>query len=501
MAFVSEMRYFLIVLGAITITLFSCRREVPIASGGVNLEFSTDTLFLDTVFSTVGSSTYLLKVFNPSDETVIIDHVQLGSGQSSAYRLNVNGNAGKQLADVEILGNDSIYIFVEVTALSSISNPGFLYVDSLLFSNKGIDQNVKLVTLVRDAHFHFPNKFIRSGNTFIPYSVINCNETWTSDKPHVVYGYAAVDSGCVLNINGGAEVYFYSNSGLWVSNGGSLRVGDNTGPPGTGDSVIFAGDRLEPFYEDIPGQWGGPLGGIFLQGGSINNSIKNAVIKNATTGLRLDSTLSKNLDISYSYILNSSRTGILGGYGNMEAHSLVVANAGLHLFYAFGGSYDFKQCTFANYWNQSTRTSSAITLTNFIDAPTESGSFIRIVRDLSKAYFGNCIVDGNNRQELAILEDVNGGLSYKFENAMLKLDNDPADRGFDIGDPMFFENILVNFDPGFKDSDLNQYALDSTSQAIDQGDGSISIGIPLDILGKTRNFNGQPDLGAYERQF
>ena len=495
------MRYFIVITSLLSLLFFSCRRDEPIAGSGVSLEFSVDTLFLDTVFTTVGSSTYLLKVFNPADEKVVIDNISLGGGSQSAYRINVSGSPGFSFSEVEILARDSIYIFVEVTQNFLGSDPYFLYEDSLNFSNKGSDQSVKLITAVRDAYFHFPDRFIRVGNTFIPYGRLDCNDTWTGDKPHVVYGYALVDSGCVLNIEAGAEVHFYNNSGLWVTNGASLKVGENAGPPGIGDSVLFTGDRLEPFYEDVPGQWGGPLGGIFLQGGSVNNVINNAVIKNATTALRLDSTLTKNLDITYSYILNSSRTGILGGYGNMEAHSLVVANAGLHLFYAFGGSYNFKQSTFANYWNSGTRTSASVTLSNFLDVQDASGSVLRIVRDLSQAYFGNCIMTGNNQQELAILEDQSGVLNYQVENALLKLDSDPSDRGFDVSDPTYFQNILINVDPGFINTERNQYALDTVSQAVDQGNGVISIGIPLDILGKSRNFNSQPDLGAYERQF
>lgn len=494
------MKNFLILSFLVLISLFSCRRDEPIAGSGVELQFSTDTLFLDTVFTTLGSSTYLLKVYNPANEKVVIDDIRLGTGQASDYRLNVNGNAGKQFSDVEILAEDSIYVFVEVTRQFAGSGNYFIFEDSLMFSNKGVDQNVKLITAVRDAHFHFPDRFISAGNTLIPYSVIDCNETWIGDKPHVIYGYAVVDSGCVLNINTGAEVYFYSNSGLWVSNGASLRVGDDASGPGI-DSVLFAGDRLEPFYEDVPGQWGGPLGGIFLQGGSVNNSIQYATIKNATTALRLDSTPAKNLDLNYSYILNSSRTAILGGFGNMEAHSLVVANAGLHLFYAFGGDYRFRQCTFANYWDQSTRTTAAISLSNFLDAQDASGSVVRIVRDLNQAYFGNCIITGNNQQEFAILKDESGILNYQVENALMKLDSDPAERGFDISDPILFQNILVNSDPDFRNIELNRYALDSNSQAVNQGNFSLVFDIPLDITGKSRTINSQPDLGAFERQF
>ncbi|MDZ7847730.1 MAG: hypothetical protein U5L96_13725 [Owenweeksia sp.] len=382
-------------------------REV-IANQGIKLQFSTDAVFLDTVFSTVGSSTYQLRVFNPSSEKVVIDNISLGRGPASDYRINVNGTPTRQISEVEILPKDSIYIFIEVTNAVK-GNTEMLYVDSILFNNKGTAQNVKLVTLTKPAYFHYPTNFVQLGNTVIPYSVIRGNQTWTGDKPHLIYGYALVDSGSVLNINTGAEVHFHQNSGLWIGNGGSLKVGANATNPGI-DSVLFAGDRLEPFYEDIPGQWGGALGGIFLQGGSINNSISNAVIKNATTALRLDSTLTKNLDITYSYILNSSRTGIFGGYGNMDAHSLVVANAGVHLFYAFGGDYEFRQCTFANYWDQSTRTTAAVAISNYLDIQNDAGQNVRLVRDLSQADFGNCLIDGNNQQELTVLEDNGGNL-------------------------------------------------------------------------------------------
>lgn len=498
------MRYTSLILIILVLLALACRKDNTVASQGVELRFSADTVFLDTVFNTVGSSTYTLKIFNPSRESVIIDEISLGRGAQSAYRININGRPGPRTTDLEILPRDSIYVFVEITP-SEVLDPmeyGHLYVDSITVSNRGTRQDVKLVTLVRDAHFHFPTHFIEINGVFIPYSNLDCSQTWTGDKPHVIYGYARLDSSCVLNINTGAEVYFYQNSGLWVDNGASLRVGDNSSMPGTGDSVTFAGDRQEPFYENIPGQWGGPLGGIFISGGSQNNSIRNAVIKNATTALRLDSTLTKNLDISYTYILNSSRTAIFGGYGNMEAHSLVVANAGLHLFYAFGGNYEFLQTTFANYWDQSTRTTAAVTLSNYLDVPAAGGGTQRLVRDLERAYFGNCLITGNNRQELDILNDNAGQLEYLIDHAIIDVTSDPSERGFDVSDPTHFQNISLNEDPDFRNTNRNNYDLDSASQAVNQASPAILPGnITLDILGRSRNFNGLPDLGAFERQY
>lgn len=480
---------------------FACRREEPVFNQAANLRFSADTIYLDTVFTTVGSSTYTLKVYNPEKENVIVDNIRLGRGNSSAFRINVDGRATRSINNVEILAEDSIYIFVEVTA-PEINGPDFLYTDSIIFTNKGTVQDVDLVTLSRDVYFHKPNRFLVLGNPPnaipIPYSIIDCSQNWMNDKPHVIYGYAIIDTGCVLNIDPGAEVYFHNNSGLLVADFGELNVAQN-GIAGISDSVIFAGDRLEPFYEDAPGQWGGILGGIYIaQRGRARINLAN--IKNATTAIRLDSAVNaQQLEITNSYILNTSRIGIYGGYGRLDAKNLVIASSGLHCFYAFGGNYAFRHSTFANFWNQSTRNTPAVLLANFIEFQEESGAITRIVRDVESCYFGNCIIDGNNNQEFSLAEDETGGLSFLLNNVLLKTDTDPNDRGYDINDVNFFQNLIINRTAGFVDTDANYYDLDSSSQAINQGNTLDGQSIGNDILGRIRNVN-LPDLGAFENQ-
>src|SRR5690606_11379990 len=275
--------------------------------------------------------------------------------------LNINGIPSNDLDDVEILAKDSIHIFIQTTQIMECRNPNqpdplsndyFTHSDFITFTNKDVQQKVELITIVRDAYFHFPNSFVIVGGTPIPYSIIapeNQTTTLPNDKPHVIYGYAVVNENATLTIDPGTELYFHKGAGLWIYEGATLKVAENA-LSGIGDSVTFAGDRLEPFYEDVPGQWGGVLGGIFIQGNSGNHIINNTVIKNATTALRLDSNVNSLTTLSNSWILNSSRVGIYGGFGNLKAENVVVANAGVHLLYAFGGSYDFTNCTFANYW-------------------------------------------------------------------------------------------------------------------------------------------------------
>ena len=81
-----------------------------------NLEFSKDTVFLDTIFSNIGSATYTLKVYNRSNEDILIPFVGLETGQASSYRLNVDGQAGKEFNNMSpYWPKDSLFVFIETT--------------------------------------------------------------------------------------------------------------------------------------------------------------------------------------------------------------------------------------------------------------------------------------------------------------------------------------------------------------------------------------------------
>lgn len=185
----------------------------------------------------------------------------------------------------------------------------------------------------------------------------------------------------------------------------------------------------------------------------------------------------------------------------MKAENLVVANSGIHTLYVFGGDYEFRHCTFANYWNFTTRNDASVILTNFIDVIDANNQRRRLVRPLNNCYFGNCLVYGNNTQELSVISDPSNSFNYFFNHALLKIDTDESDRGFDISDPLFFNQILDNKDPDFVNIALNRYQLDSNSQAVNQGNISDPLIVPTDIIGANRNSDIGPDIGAYERSF
>ena len=140
------MRRLLIIPTSLIIIIFwsSCKNDFNFELSSGNLSFSKDTVYLDTIFTNIGSSTYNLKVYNNSDENITIPNINLGNGENSYYRLNVDGmygsgsNAGKYFENIELLANDSLYIFIETTVdIEDLSDQGtqFLYTDYIQFNN------------------------------------------------------------------------------------------------------------------------------------------------------------------------------------------------------------------------------------------------------------------------------------------------------------------------------------------------------------------------------
>ena len=403
-------RLLLLLLIGLAVSVTSCRNDFDFESQTGSLSFSKDTVYLDTVFTNIGSSTYTLKVYNNTDKNISIPSLRLKKGTASKYRLMVDGMAGQVFEDVELLAKDSMYIFVSVTAELADANPtDFLYTDQILFGEEtnSNHQKVELVTLIQDAYFIYPGRVQNPDESYTydelnlgvdgdgnPITIrgrfleesnpVNGNELhWTNTKPYVIYGYAAVPSNKTLVVDAGARIHFHAESGLIVANNASIHVnGTNSTTAALENEVIFEGDRLESDFSEVPGQWGT----IWLTQGSTNNQIKNLTIKNATVGILVsgnDGTPTPSLTIENTQIYNCSNVGILARTGNIEGKNMVINNCGQASFAgSFGGSYEFTHCTFANYWSNSTQT--CIRLDDFIT--TETGDEIE---PLEKANFNN----------------------------------------------------------------------------------------------------------------
>ena len=489
-----------------------CRKDFNYAASSGQLEFSKDTVFLDTVFTNIGSSTYSLKVYNRANENINIPFIGLQNGQDSGYRLNVDGVAGKEFNDVPLLAKDSLFIFIETTFdINSVGQNEFLYTDAIRFDSSSGSQQVDLVTLVRDAIFLYPQRIdgitetlllgtddegneIRIEGFFLEDSELN----FTNEKPYVIYGYAAVDEGNTLNFDPGARIHFHKNSGILVTTGGSMKVNGllSENQEVLENGVVFEGDRLEPDFSDISGQWGT----IWLSEGSIENEFNYAVVKNATIGILTEgspNSTTPTLAIRNSTIVNSSISNLWGRFTYITGENIVLGSAGQASLYCnLGGRYDFKHTTIANYWSNGLRSTPSLLIDNFIElSPTEI-----LTNDLIEANFSNCIIDGNRNIELQIANSESAALNYNFLNCAIKFnDTNGLFEGnplYDFEDTSSYQSPILNSDISYFDILTDNFGLTENSEVINQGDANTSLLVPFDILGNERT--PLPDIGAYE---
>lgn len=488
----------------------SCRKDFDYAPSAGNLSFSKDTVYLDTVFSTIGSSTYTLKVYNDTRDDVLIPNISLKNGPESFYRLNVDGVAGKSFENVPLYAQDSLFILIETTIERSDNYSGdLLYTDAIVFDREPFEQAVALVTLAKDAIFLYPKNNTMSivdlalsptgetGNetTVTGFELLDTELDFTNEEPYVIYGYAMVPNGKELRIAAGARVFFHKNSGILVQDGATIKVNGTLSEDKDlmEGEVIFEGDRLEPEFSEMPGQWGA----LWIVGGSTDNYVEYLTLKNATVGIVVagaTDTSVNSLTLKNSQVYNNSRNNIWANHATLLAENLVLGGAGASsLLCENGGSYTFTHCTIANYWNKGFRSRAALEISNSSNNGDQNGF------DLT-ADFKNCIITGNSQTELSLMATEGNTFNFSFQNCLIKYNADRAGNAardrYDFTDTDYYQAIILNGSPDFFLPSKNDFRISLDSEGINNGDLNTAATVPFDILGNQRTL--APDLGAYQ---
>ncbi len=470
----------------LTVGLFaSCRKEEKLTrSTSAKLEFSVDTVIFDTVFTTIGSATKQLKVYNRNNQKIEVSSISLVGNSKSTFRMNVDGVPGNAKL-IQIPAHDSIYIFIDVTVDPNNQNSPLIVTDAITFVTNGNMQQVDLVACGQDAHFIVADTYSKS---LPPYKIVaykNDVITWGNDKPYVIYGYAVIDSAGVLEIEKGCRVYFHKNSGLWCYRYGQLKVTGTLQEP-----VTFQGDRLEPEYRDIPGQWDR----IWINESDKESCINYAIIKNGFIGIQAEVLqeikTETRLHINNTVIKNMSGLGIFTRVFNITSTNTLVSNCAQQtLAITMGGNYSFRHCTFSNYWSyDQQRQTPSLLLNNYNSAQDIP---------LDSAYFGNCIIYGDQTNEITLDKKEGSVFNFKFDHCLLKID--PTANTDDLN---YYTSIIKNQDPLFSNPKNSDVHLRSGSPAIDAGLLSITKlccpynPLNADIEGNV--FVSTPDMGAYE---
>lgn len=447
----------------------NCKKDSFITDSSAELSFSKDTVLFDTVFTTVGSTTQWLKVYNPHNQKMLVNSIELAGGSSSFYRLNVDGISGYSHNNIEIAAGDSIYIFIEVTIDPFGVNTPLIATDSILFKSNGNVQDVDLVAWGQDAYFHGA-----VGSAYY----ISCNSFWQNDKPHVVYGYAVLDTSCTLIIEQGTQVHLHEGSAIITLKDSKLDVRG-----AHGNEVVFQGDRLEEWYDEAPGQWG------FIQ--LIENdqsSIDWAIIKNGNVGLVVDGTTASGTDcliLKNTIIQDMSSTGLLTRLAcEMTAENTLVFDCGDYTAgVTSGGQCNFTHCTFANYWEHGVRNTPCFVLNNWIDIGGVTNQYN------TDHYFYNCVFYGSIVNEFTIDTLAGTQNDFFFDSCIIKSDETT------VSDVANYNNIIMNPSSVFLDATNGNFR--PSLGAVGLNTGNPLFTLPKD-LDNTSRYDGLPDIGAYE---
>ena len=305
------------------------------ASSALRLDFPSDTVKLDTVFSSTSSSTYSFWVHNRNQEGIKLQSVRLKRGNQTGFKVNVDGiyldnSNGSQTNDIEIRKNDSILVFVEITPFETYSTAPESITDYLVFLHEsGVEQSVCLQAWAWDAV-----------KCYSP--VIEADSVIESDKPLLIYGDFTVKEGAHLTIRN-TTLYFHDGAGLEVY--GTLYT----------DNCVMRGDRLDRMfsylpYDRVPGQWNG----IRLYGTSTNNVLNNTQIRNSCQGLVCDSaaidSVSYRLKMQQCIVHNCQGDGVKLSNAHVRLENCQLSNAMGDCLNINGGIVEIDCCTLAQFY-------------------------------------------------------------------------------------------------------------------------------------------------------
>ena len=369
-------------------------------NSGLRLDFSVDTLCLDTVFSRTPSSTYSFWVHNRNQDGLKMKSVRLRRGNQTGYRVNVDGiyldNAnGSQTNDVEIRKNDSILVFVELTANETKQPTPTLVEDDLVFTlESGSEQKVCLRAWSWDAMKLYAPEITKD-------SVIE------TDIPIVIYGDLKVSKDVTLTLRN-TTLYFHDGSGIEVA--GQLVT----------ENCLMRGDRLDRMFPYLPydrvcGQWKGIR---FLET-STGNTMTRTEIRNPQDGIICDSaaidTTQYRLLMQECIVHNCQGVGVQSTNSYIRLEDCQLTNTLGNSLYILGGKAEIIYCTLGQFFPFSADRGFALYFTNeptsLIDMICEGTIVTGYDKDVVKGHASN--------EKLSF--------DYHFKNCLLRTFTEDAD--------------------------------------------------------------------------
>ncbi|MFI3296424.1 MAG: hypothetical protein R3Y59_02225 [bacterium] len=474
-----------------SLLLFSCNENNLSSNPDYTLSFSCDTLVFDTLFTGQSSATKTLMIYNNNNYALLIDKVKMAGGEDSYFRFNVDGRIASdegELTDITIKGNDSLFVFIEMTPPVTDDYESVITMDSLIFQCNGNTSNVKLLSISENA-IVLENYSLTSSTTF------------TSLRPYLVFGYLHVPEGMKLTVAEGTIIHMHGDANIIVD--GELEtLGTYTSP------VVIRGDRYDYVndvnstpYDYMPNQWGG----IYLQNSQANHTIENTNIRGGGIGIVLIGAArsTPTLTLRNSVVHTMGYYGIYAQQANLQVYNSEISNCGTSCITMVGGEAHLAHTTIANYYAFATRTGASFVATNYVTSNNVAYAY-----PITSLVVENSIIFGANATEIELLQDSTSTTDFNllFSNTLIKsaMINSPQfvdcvwalSQNTTSGQDTVFVNTSIT---NISETGYYNFRLADNSQAQDLGNVSVAELYPLDLDGTNRNSDRKPDLGAYEK--
>lgn len=403
-----------------SIVITACNILPSNVNSVISILVSTDTLSFDTVISGTTTTTKEFRIINNSSETVILKSVSLASGDNTYFRLNIDGEACPKLDDIEVLANDSIYVFVAATFSDFDTDSVCFMTDSVMVVTEESTVAVHLITWSQDV--------IRKSGVFL------ADETWDASRPYLIQDSVEMAYGTTLSIKEGVHVFFHNNAFLRIQ--GGIKVDGSFNNP-----VVFCGDRFDETltgidYETASGQWNC----IQIYPWASECSFNYIVIKNSMSGVIVAGSPNydeiPSISISNSIIKNNSYTGIASYGANITCYNTVFLDNNIGLAMFLTGSCNLNHVTFNNNYIDETRDVGSVYIQNYYTIDS-----ITYISDFDELKFTNSVIYGNVDDEITIIPWNETSIGVELDYCLLKLEND------DMLDYITSNGLIRNEDP------------------------------------------------------
>ena len=467
--------------------LIACQQGIISDDPTLRLAFSHDTVLFDTVFTTMGSSTKQVMVYNPNKNAVHIDRVSMREGKH--FRINLDGeNNLDQLRDITLRGGDSLFLFIRTYIDPLNENSPVFIEDDIAFGMNGNTQKINLQAYGQDI-MKIQGK---DGLKVYPQDLI-----LTSRKPYLMYDTVAV--GGNLIIEAGATIYMHTGAMIYAY-GNVTAQGEKDAP------ITIRSDRTDRLFDSVPyrmasGQWDGiylvhaketPTTTYQLDYVNILSGSIGLYVYSEATGAPLP-----KINLTNSRIHNHSIYGLVLQNVDATVVNCEISNCASYCVYLAGGKHDFVHNTIASYYGYPY---TDMNLHQNIFADDVAAVYINnLSKNMAKTVssFSNCIITGGREKSLMVATPLPDYYEGRFEGNYLRCDS--LDEAFaknnvyaSDSDSCVFRNIYYLY----KEYHYYDFRLDSLSPARGIGDSIAALEYPTDRVGIRRK--QRPDAGCYE---